>query len=849
MPTLAQFAAGNAPKKYQRPERPGLFKKAAVDTAMLGLRGLGGVVDILERPAISLSEAYGDVVEGEEGGESTFDAWWRGLTEGREKKKYPTFAERIVPEEEDEGYGRKALRLGAEIATDPTSYMGLGALTNIGKKAIGKAASPIARGARAIASTELMQRVGHSKAAQSFARMVVPAINHISFHGGGAGKAIGVGYDVADRARRKLVQPFIRDFDKHVRRLGLAGRKGRARRSAVRHVLEGTLDQELPAGITRAMINDPAVQELAEITRGSLDFLGEMVKEFKDYKGEGFTMLMDDGSTMPFKMRKNYFPDMLNQKARQDVIKSSGSTRAAEKLAKERGITVEQARELQKRYSGKVVKFGNIEMPRTSRMPINMREDDVAEVYTRYVDEVFRRTSFSKEFGINLEKLVGETLPDTFVKGKRIPGKHTPGLFQHAEDFGLNKDTIQDVSDSIRGIAPKSFLGIEALAPYVMAFQVLTKLGPTSTLSNLSQQTNIVVREGFGNYLRGLVKLARDDGIRSRSVEAVETGIRNQLQDLMGENTDNWMSAAATKWLGGVGFNLAESANRRVGYAAGVAAAEQAAKRAIKKAGPGAKSVDILKADPILARSALKGNDLNFYRETGKLSPAAERRVGFQAAEATQFTTNYLDLPSAWRSPEMKIAFQFKNFVYQQSRFLMRDVMGPAATWMESGGKRGTIAPLARAMAMYPAGGASVAALREIYAEKAANLTGVERRFGRKIDEDHPIWQLVQDSLYVGSMGMAGDVLEQAKRGNLMEWAAGPTGADIGVILGGLEKLSQGKPVDPVSAATKFIPGRRALPLAPTELGRKIQEMRARLKRKSAGARQNLEKPEIGDFR
>jgi hypothetical protein len=202
-----------------------------------------------------------------------------------------------------------------------------------------------------------------------------------------------------------------------------------------------------------------------------------------------------------------------------------------------------------------------------------------------------------------------------------------------------------------------------------------------------------------------------------------------------------------------------------------------------------------------------------------------------------------MDLPIGWRSPEMKIAFQFKNFIYQQSRFLAREVMSPTMRFMESGGARGSIDPLKRALAMYPATGATVAAMREVFAETTANATGVERRFGRKIDEDHPIWQMVQDSLYVGSLGMAGDMLEQAKRGNLMEWAAGPTGADIGVILGGLEKLSQGKPVDPLAAATKFVPGRRALPVAPTEVARRIEAIRSKLRRRSAGSRQIPEKP------
>ena len=850
MPTLKQIHEGKLARTYERPPRPGAFKRAAIETGMVGLRGLEGVVDILERPAISLSEAYGDITEGEEGGESTFDAWWRGLTEGREKKKYPTFAERIVPEEEGEGFGRKAVRFGAELATDPTSYFGVGLAKGLG----GKALAPIARGARAIAATDLMQTVGHSAAAQSFSRMVVPAMNHIAYHGGAAGKAITVGFDVADRARRKKVQPFIRRFDQEVKRLGLAGRKNEQRRKAVRHVIEGTLDQELPSGITREMINDPAVRELASVTRRGLDAIGEEIEGFRYLgegatKGSGFTMKMDDGSVRPFSMLENYFPDMLAEKPMQDLVgsakarkvaenlSSAGAKRQAEELAKKHGITLGQATELQRRYSGQAVRFGNIEMPRKSRTPVKIREDDVAKVFTRYADESFRRLEFSREFGVGLERLTGDV-----VKGKR-----TPGLFQQAEDFGLSGKTIQDVTEVIRGIAPESFLGVQKLAPYVMAFQVLTKLGPTSTLSNLSQQTNIIVREGVSNYIRGLVKLARDEGVRTRSLDAVESGIRNQVQDLIGEHTDNWASQAATKWLGGVGFNLAEQANRRVGYAGGVASIEQALKRAIKKAGPGASPADILKADPTLARAmgTIKAHDVNFYRATGKLSNAAEKRVGFEAAEATQFTTNYLDLPSAHRSPEMKIAMQFKNFVYQQTRFLMRDVMSPAATWMESGGQRGTIQPLMRAMVMYPAAGASVAAIREVYAEKVANTLGVERRFGRKVDEDHPVWQLVQDSLYVGSMGMAGDMLEQAKRGNLMEWAAGPTGADIGVILGGLEKLSQGKPVDPVSAATKFIPGRRAIPLAPTEVGRKIQEMRARLKRRSRPARQNLQKPEL----
>lgn len=812
MPSIAQIKAG---KQHPRPERPGLVKQAAIDTAKLGLRGLGAVGDVLERPSISLSEAYGDIVEGEEGGETTFDAWWRGLSEGRAGKKYQTFGERLVPEEEDEGFGRKALRIGAEIATDPTSYLGFGLLTSVGKRAL----MPVARGAKAIASSKLMQRVGHSAAGQQFARMVVPAMNHISYHGGKAGAKWTKSYEIAEREMRLAAEPMMKEFELAVKASGLGGRRYEDLRKSVRHVIEKTSDHSLPEGITREMVSDPRVQALGLKTEEMLRRMGATIEGFEDFKGDKIVLQMDDGSTMPFKVIEKYFPDMGNDVA--DTIASAGSKRAAENLAKKRGITVEQARELQRRYSGKAVRFGNIENPRTSRLALNLREDDVAKVLPRYIEQEARRLAFAKEFGTGLER--------------------SEDLMNLAEDFGLNVDTITDATNALRGVAPKSPFGMKGLAPYVMGFQVLTKMGPTSTISNISQQANIVVREGVSNYIRGLVKLARDDGVRTGSIEAVNAGMRASLAELIGKSTDTLPGRAAGKWLDISGFNLAEQANRRVGYAGGVASAEQAVKRGISKAGPGASPKDVLKhVEPGMS---VKEGDVLLYQKTGKLTPGGERRVGIQAAEATQFTTNVMDLPIAWRSPEMKIAFQFKNFIYQQSRFLMRDVMGPAATWMETGGARGSIGPLTRALAMYPATGATVAAMREIYAEKTASLTGVKRRFGRKIDEDHPIWQMVQDSLYVGSLGMAGDMLEQAKRGNLMEWAAGPTGADIGVILGGLEKLLQGKELDPLAGATKFMPGRRAVPLAPTEVARRIEAIRSKLRRRSAGAAQISEKP------
>ena len=63
--------------------------------------------------------------------------------------------------------------------------------------------------------------------------------------------------------------------------------------------------------------------------------------------------------------------------------------------------------------------------------------------------------------------------------------------------------------------------------------------------------------------------------------------------------------------------------------------------------------------------------------------------------------------------------------------------------------------------------------------------------------------RLWNDMLYVGSLGLMGDAIEQAERGRLASWAAGPTLSE-GFRLA--EETVQGR-LDPGKVGSRLLPG------------------------------------------
>jgi hypothetical protein len=293
-----------------------------------------------------------------------------------------------------------------------------------------------------------------------------------------------------------------------------------------------------------------------------------------------------------------------------------------------------------------------------------------------------------------------------------------------------------------------------------MAVQVMTKMGPLSSLANLSQNINTIVKEGGINFVKGILRSTTSEGKRA-GVVAYQRGIHDALMRLAGGES-SW----ANRYLEWVGFNPVERMNRLLAANAGIVSTEKLIMRAGKM------------TDDLARRGVTNDDIMKTVANGGKLPQAAADRIGLLASEHTQHATHWKDIPLWWQSPVWRTAFQYKSFVYQQTRFIMREVMNPAKRYFATNGKQGSIAPLLRAAALFGIGGETVSQIRQSVRHYAGKATGIDYE-PPEFDEEHPIWQLFEHSMYVGGLGIAGDLVDRAAQRDLKGWLLGPTVGDI----------------------------------------------------------------------
>jgi hypothetical protein len=462
---------------------------------------------------------------------------------------------------------------------------------------------------------------------------------------------------------------------------------------------------------------------------------------------------------------------------------------SAKGVAERFKITQQEAEDFLRRQAGFTRKAGPLEYARITELPEDILERNPLEVLRRYDQQMFRRLTSAKQFGVENQKL--------------------EQAIQAAVNEGLNPNTAQLMRNAVLGVKDPRWL--DKIAPSILGFQVLSKMGPTSAITNISQRVNAAIAYNMGNYARGQMKLASNPAFRERSMLAATAHLRQQMEHLVGQATiAEKVGTWPRKWLGVVGFNWVEKGNRSISYAAGVASAENLAK---------ASGGQLTKK---LAQMGATAEDMRLFQQHGRFLPAAERRIGMRAAKETQFAPGYLDLPPLWQTPEARLLFQFKSFIHQQTRFLTNQVIRPAAKYLETGGKEGDIGPLMRALIAYPVAGQGVAAARDLFQEYSAETLGAKRRKPRKFDYDHPVAQLVKDSMYVGAFGMAGDVLTAASRGRLLDWAAGPSISDVTENFEFLSRHGAAgrfpRTEDLLGRLYRHLPGRRLVPLEPQEV-------------------------------
>ena len=764
------------------------------------LSGLGSVAraplsalevagDVFSRPSQALSEAYGEVEAGR-GAMGALEGLLRGVGSAYGKGlKYPTLAQRIVPEEEGEKPSRKVARLGAEFVTDPLMFLPFGKVAKVGAR-LG------IKGARSLGATKLAKTLGKSDVAQSVARAVAGLDYSMEKYGGRAGKWAARKAAQGWEEERAIYASGSTAMEDVLKQLRIAPKEADVVGRQVTDVLE-----------TGKLSSDPRVNEAARFLRKEYDDWRTTLRDFRDAEGKGFMEYdIATDTARPFQgVSGNFAPQVLTKEAVQRAQTARGLSKEAENLAKQMGITKKEAVRMLSVDTGRVKRAGNIEYIRHGVVPANLLERNAFAVYDRYLRQSSRRLAYAKQFGVEHKTL--------------------QRALDIAHDKGLSEKTIETFRNAIEGRYEERPLA--GVAPKLLGWQVLTKMGPTSSIAQLSQHSNTIVAHGLGNFVKGVWNVSTNKAERDAAYKAIAGSVRGELDDFFGKGfgtgAGGHVGDLATWQLKVTQFTRFDKGARMVAASSGKAMAASEAQKALR-AGHG--MTDRLKAIGVTEK------DLAEFAQVGRFSDDALKRIGARASNVTQFAPNYLSLPPMWQTPEMRIAMQFRSFIHQQSRFLFREVMKPAVKYLDTNGKEGDIKPLLRALIAYPIAGQGVAAARELIQGSMARFGGVERKKPRKFDENHPIAQLAKDSIYVGAFGMAGDILQQAAQGRLGDYLLGPTITDVtGTFERGVraaKKAGEGEypgMEDVLTTGARHMPFRRVVPLTPQEIAKGLMRL------------------------
>jgi hypothetical protein len=810
---LAEFGLGAAPPTgTEESSLESLLGSPAPEEGLLSRIG-----DLIGRPYAAVGEGFGALRSGTEG---PVGAMWRGFYEG--EQLYEDLSKQLIPDDPDDDYDTKVQkqigRFAIDVAGDPLMYVGAGAV----KGAVGPILGPAAR-----AADKVIRKI---PVPQVLARFTMPMTHVFTKFGGRAGKAVSrrltKAYDNHKLNAGRVEQDFIGLLGK----LGIKGNSGTPYRRAAMDLLEG-------ADATTPYHADPKTQELFQFLRTRLDDYAGRVEAYRDRDGLRFKIIepmlleaqekvikrarkmgamgkkwrvwraevwdaFEKGTPLPtkaprkarallktiqdemtrvnykpkvmagqtvnvfmkgfhqqaWKRRANYAPYILNSKfAEQIFTKQRGYHKAVRQFAKQLNVSEEKALDILKNMA-LPKRAGNIEYARHLPFTEEMFEKDPLKWFPKYASKVEERIAYADQFGLN-----GQIL-DSYVRTMKGDRAAT-----------IDKKWLRDARDIITG-KYQSDRSVSDLARKIMGIQVMTKMGFLSSLSNLSQNSNTIIREGAFNFLKGALRSMTKAGQREGYI-AYQKGIQDELIKLAGGEM-----GLAHRYLDWTMFNPIERINRILAANAGVMRAQQLVKRELRSGGTGKMTSDLF-------RRGVTEQDMLDFQRFGKFSREASERIGFKASEATQHATHFKDIPIGWQDPFMRIMTQYKNFIFQQSRFLMKDVLGPAKEYLETGGRQGSVAPLMRAGVTFGIAAETTAFLRDQFKMAAAKgVNAVSDFLGADANwadyeprerEDQWFLQLLQDSLNVGALGIAGDLVDRASYREVSSWLLGPTFGDM----------------------------------------------------------------------
>ena len=339
----------------------------------------------------------------------------------------------------------------------------------------------------------------------------------------------------------------------------------------------------------------------------------------------------------------NYYPRYLNEEGKEAFSHATDSSEIVSEIAKEKGITKNEALNILKNSVKRSQRKGAFEFPRVLQdLPDKYRMNPLDEILS-WENEASRRFGVIDEFGKNAE-IARKLVSDMALQGKSL--KEQIHISNIGEEY-LNK------------IIGKSgnYTDLSKVFSFLKQSMVSSKLSPLTTVANEMQ--------GFVNsYLDNGWRGVWDANNKANDTLLKGIGIDN----LRGKIGDEFKASDfAEKWLNWIGMEASEKR--------GILRSARASFSAINRA------FELLKKNPsdIKAQSFL--NDYGMFVDEGSLEkalktgaiPELEMRMGvLEGSRKKMFFQVPGERPSWATTQAGSVAYVFHNYMLSQLR-LLRD--------------------------------------------------------------------------------------------------------------------------------------------------------------------------------
>jgi hypothetical protein len=377
---------------------------------------------------------------------------------------------------------------------------------------------------------------------------------------------------------------------------------------------------------------------------------------------------------------------------------------------------------------------------------------------------------------------------------KQLPWKMQTLLSQMKED-GHNVKIAQDLLESVMGtraFRPDHIKASEA----ARNLQIITKLG-TLVVENIGQVSFTTTKVGVTNALKGLHALMRD---WSGSVEFA------RVAGVLGENAIRGLEAEAGRSMAGrflksSGFQFSENLLRTHAAVSGKIWVEDLFRTVAKGPTNHTAKIALRKLEKIgfdtkqfvkdgqlteFGLDVMKGLDGN--SEQKGLARMIQKMAGFEVSHQTQFLVDVIDSPIFQSTPMGKVMLQYKSFLSNTTKFVVRDVFDearqgnpmPLIRMVLTGITIGEITQSARQLATGedPASRGQQGWIRDLIADVPDDDEAAVAWMGKQFSESDVAARLVENVVGIGYGGMFVAMLQSATTGGklrMMEFLGGPT--------------------------------------------------------------------------